>query len=204
MHGSVLRLQAAQQAQLGLNCKGRQRTGGLMRWYDTPIETERLILRAWEPGRDFERHAEMMADPLSALFITVTGKPEDRNLAWRSLAMLIGHQVIRGFTMFAVEEKATGQWVGRCGPWRPEGWPELEIGWALHPDARGKGYAREAAQACLQAMWTAFPAEGRFFALIDADNVGSQNVARKIGMQLTEVMQHPTFGPLQVWAVSRP
>lgn len=175
-----------------------------MRLGDAPLETERLILRPWQPQRDFERHAEMMADPLSARFITPNGQPEDRNKAWRSLALLVGHQVMRGFTMFAIEEKASGKWMGRCGPWRPEGWPELEIGWALHPDARGKGYASEAGRACLQHMWSAFPHEPRIVALINADNVGSQNVARRIGMAFSETMQHPLFGPLQVWAVARP
>ncbi|MGO4333335.1 GNAT family N-acetyltransferase [Labrys sp. KB_33_2] len=42
-----------------------------------------------------------------------------------------------------------GQWVGRVGPWQPEGWPGTEIGWALYRSHWGKGYATEAAARCV-------------------------------------------------------
>lgn len=43
--------------------------------------------------------------------------------------------------MFSVIEKKTARWIGRLGPWQPEGWPGSEVGWDLHPDAWGQGYA---------------------------------------------------------------
>ena len=33
--------------------------------------------------------------------------------------------------MFSVIEKDSGRWIGRIGPWQPEGWPGTEVGWSL-------------------------------------------------------------------------
>lgn len=111
------------------------------------IETERLILREIDPERDFEAWARTMADERTVRYL---GTPvQDRALAWRNMAAVIGHWNIRGFGFFSCESKETGEWVGRVGPWYPEGWPEPEIGWTISPEQWGKGYATEAARASL-------------------------------------------------------
>ncbi len=60
-----------------------------------------------------------------------------------------GSWALHGFGMFSVIEKASGRWIGRVGPWRPEGWPGTEIGWGLLTGAQGQGYAVEAATASI-------------------------------------------------------
>ena len=55
----------------------------------------------------------------------------------------------RGFSMFSVIERDTGAWVGRIGPWQPEGWPGTEIGWGVARGFAGRGYAYEAAGAAM-------------------------------------------------------
>ena len=112
------------------------------------IETPRLILRTIDPARDFEGWARLMADERSVQFIG--GKVMDRALAWRNMAAVIGHWQMRGFGFFSVEDKATGEWVGRVGPWYPEGWPAPEIGWSIRRDHWGKGYATEAGRASIE------------------------------------------------------
>ena len=115
--------------------------------HDAPIlTTERLLLRAWRAS-DFEPFADMMADDQVAEFLTVDRRPPDRAMTWRTMAALIGHWRLRGYGLFVVEERATGAFVGRIGPWRPEGWPGFEIGWGLARPYWGKGYAVEAARA---------------------------------------------------------
>ena len=59
------------------------------------------------------------------------------------------HWVLRGYGPFALEDKATGAFIGVAGPWFPEGWPEPEITWALMLGQTGKGYATEAARRAL-------------------------------------------------------
>ena len=112
------------------------------------IETERLILRPLEP-RDVDAHIEMMGDPKVAGFLAPGGTPQSKDDRWRQFASYLGHWQMRGFGFFAVDEKETGEWVGRVGPWMPEGWPGLECGWGVRPVHWGKGYAPEAAIALL-------------------------------------------------------
>ena len=111
---------------------------------DFPVlETERLILRCPEE-RDLDGFAEMMADEEAMRFL---GGVKPRTEAWRTLAVLAGSCVIRGYTLFSVIDKASGDWLGRIGPWFPEAWPGTEVGWGLKRSAWGKGYAVEAATA---------------------------------------------------------
>ncbi len=142
------------------------------------LETERLILRPIDMAADFEAFAECYADAPTMRYIG--GAPMSRAQAWRSVAMLIGHQQVRGYSFLSVIEKSSGAWVGRVGPWYPEGWPEPEIGWTLHPKHTGKGFATEAAQACLDHVrddlgWTSV------IHLIAEGNVGSEAVAERLG-----------------------
>ena len=65
------------------------------------------------------------------------------------MALVLGHWQLRGFGLWAVEERATGMLAGRVGCWQPEGWPGLEIGWALRREFWGRGYATEAAQSVM-------------------------------------------------------
>lgn len=142
------------------------------------LETERLRLRP--PQReDFEAWAAMVANPEVARFL---GGPQSPNAAWRSMCMFSGAWLIRGFSNFSVIEKATGRWIGRVGPWQPEGWPGTEIGWALDRPAWGKGYATEAAARCMD--W-AFETLGwdDVIHTIDPDNAASIRVAVRLGSE---------------------
>jgi RimJ/RimL family protein N-acetyltransferase len=142
------------------------------------IETERLILREIDPERDFEGWARTMADERTVRFMG--GHVQDRALAWRNMASIIGHWVIRGYGFFSVENKETGEWLGRVGPWYPEGWPEPEIGWTISPEHWGHGYATEAARASLA---YAFETLGwsRVIHVILTGNERSIAVAKKLG-----------------------
>jgi len=64
--------------------------------------------------------------------------------------MFAGHWVLRGYGLWAVEERATGKFLGRIGCLNPEGFPAFEIAYTVAPWACGKGYAREGAAAALQ------------------------------------------------------
>ncbi len=150
---------------------------------DAPmIETERLTLRPWR-GTDIEPNTAMLADPASGRFITADGKPiTDAFVGWRNAAIMAGHWVLHGVGMFAVEERQTGRYVGRVGPWKPPGWPGFEIGWGIANDFRGKGYAVEAARAAIDWSFATFEID-RIVHCIDRENVASQAVARRLGAQ---------------------
>jgi len=95
-----------------------------------------------------EPYVRMMADPEVTRFLG-DGRPLDRADAWRQLALLIGHWELRGFGLWAVEERASGRFIGRVGCHEPDGWPGFELGYVLAREAWGRGLAREGAAAAL-------------------------------------------------------
>jgi RimJ/RimL family protein N-acetyltransferase len=119
----------------------------------------------------------MMANADHVKFI---GGALTQSMAWRQLAAIAGAWSLRGFSMFSVIERDTGRWVGRIGPWMPEGWPGTEVGWGLAPEATGKGYGVEAATACMDWVvdhlgWT------DIIHIIDPANKPSEQLAARLG-----------------------
>lgn len=140
------------------------------------LETPRLLLRP-PSQEDFPAFAEMMADGEHVRFI---GGVQTRGNAWRMWATVAGSWALKGFGMFSVIEKDTGAWVGRIGPWMPDGWPGTEVGWGLSRAATGKGYGVEAATACMDFAveslgWT------EIIHIIAPDNAPSQALAARLG-----------------------
>jgi RimJ/RimL family protein N-acetyltransferase len=150
------------------------------------ITTERLLLRAFEPG-DVEPYMAMMADPQVARFLA-NGRPLSRADAWRQLAMFAGHWTLKGFGVWAVEERATGKLLGRIGCMEPEGWPGFEIAYTLARPAWGHGYAREGAAAALR---YARETLGRsdIISIIRSANAGSIRVASSLGATPAETVE---------------
>jgi RimJ/RimL family protein N-acetyltransferase len=146
------------------------------------IETERLILRQWRSS-DIAPNTTMLADPGTARFITVDGKPITSELVgWRNAAVMAGHWALHGAGMFVVEEKSSGKYVGRVGPWFPPGYPGFEVGWGIAREFRGKGYAVEAARASIDWSFATFELD-RIVHCIDCENTASQGVARRLGAE---------------------
>ncbi len=166
------------------------------------IETDRLILRPFA-AEDAEDHIAMMQDEKTASFLTPDGKPRPYSDEWRAAASYIGHWAIRGYGFFSVDEKETGDWVGRVGPWQPGGWPGLECGWSIVSSRWGKGYAPEAAIAAIRWTFDQFPDLPRIISVIDPDNANSQAVARKIGEDKTDEIFEFWGHRLDVWAADR-
>jgi len=173
------------------------------------LTTERLVLR---PFRD---------DDADALF-AVLDTPEVRRLlhlpdryglddAWHLMAMFVGQWELRGTGSWALEERATGVFVGRAGLHLPkrDGWPGLEVGWTLHPDQWGKGYATEAGAESMRYAFDELrigdePVD-QLYSCILPDNLASQAVARRLGMKLLEERVLPFFpsAPHGIWSRAR-
>ena len=168
---------------------------------DLRIETPRLILRVPRVA-DLDGWAAMMADEEAARFI---GGVMPRSVTWRGMMTMIGSWHAMGFAMFSVIERSSGRWVGRLGPWMPEGWPGPEVGWAIARECWGKGYAPEGA---IAATTWAFDHLGwdRVIHSIDPNNVASQAVAQKLGSRnLGRGQLPPPFheATVDIWGQSR-
>ena len=165
------------------------------------LETPRLILR---PPRleDFEAWARFQQDEVATKFI---GGMQPRATAWRSFMTMCGCWHMTGIAMFSVIEKSSGQWVGRLGPWFPEGWPEHEVGWGIAPEHWGKGYASEGAAAAMDYAFDVLGWESLIHC-IDEANLASQGVAKKLGSAYLRRVQMPVpydQMPVDAWGQTR-
>jgi RimJ/RimL family protein N-acetyltransferase len=145
------------------------------------LETERLRLRPWREG-DLDAFAAFCADEESRRFL---GGAITRADAWRSMAVITGHWTLRGYGIWVIEDKATGQFAGYSGLWNPEGWPGPEVTWSVCAAFRCRGYAAEAAlraraYAYHELKWPTA------ISVIHPDNVPSRRVADRVGATLEE------------------
>jgi RimJ/RimL family protein N-acetyltransferase len=178
------------------------RPGASLMAVDGPtVETGRLSLRQWRSS-DIAANTAMLSDPATARFIAADGKPIASELSgWRNAAVMAGHWALHGFGMFVVEEKSSGKYIGRVGPWSPPGWPGFEVGWGIAKEFRGKGYAVEAARASIDWVFATFEID-EIIHCIDLVNKPSQSVAQRLGARRDREID--LFGqPAEVWVTSR-
>jgi RimJ/RimL family protein N-acetyltransferase len=150
------------------------------------LTTSRLLLRSFESD-DFEPYAAMMANPAVTRYLGA-GQPLARQDAWFQMAMFAGHWVLRGFGLWAVEERATGQFIGRIGAHEPEGFPVFEIAYTLAPEVWGKGYAREGAGAALRYARETL-GRTRIASIIRPANLASIRVAQSLDAVAAETVE---------------
>ena len=166
---------------------------------EVQLETDRLIMRMWRTD-DFEPYLELCSDLEVMRFLG--GKPLDRYECWKHMGFLVGHWQLLGFGHWAVEEKATGSFVGRVGFLHPEGWPGFELGWTLSRKFWGRGYASEAARRALQYGFDELDKD-HVISLIDPLNTNSIKVAERLGEKVegkTELLGHDVL----IYGIDRP
>ena len=164
------------------------------------IETSRLLLRV-PLLEDLDGWAAMMMEEESAKII---GGVAPREVSWRALMTMIGAWHATGIGMFSVIEKSTGRWVGRLGPWQPEGWPGTEVGWAISRDRWGRGYAPEGATAATDWAFDNLGWTDVIHSIAPA-NIASQQVARKLGSRNRGPGRLPPpfhEAPVEIWGQS--
>ncbi|MEQ1753467.1 MAG: GNAT family N-acetyltransferase [Micropepsaceae bacterium] len=114
------------------------------------LNTPRLILRRWRED-DLAPFAVMNADPLTMRFMPSVMTADETHEMMRRFEER--HQQ-NGFGVWAVEAPGVAPLIGYTGLQRvtfdAPFVPAVEVGWRLAPAFWGKGYATEAAQACLR------------------------------------------------------
>lgn len=164
------------------------------------LRTERLTLLGWQP-RHIDAFVRLHGDAGTMQHFG-HGRPLDTVEAWLELAALIGHWQLRGYGVWAVEEAATGVFIGRAGLFHPLGWPQPELNWIVAPEWRGVGYATEAAAAALAYAFDElrFPA---VISLVRPGNAASVRVAEKLGGRCAETIDF-LQAPMHVYRYERP
>jgi RimJ/RimL family protein N-acetyltransferase len=140
------------------------------------IETERLVLHPIGPA-DIDEFVALHANPEVTHFV----RSLNRSQAEERLELAEREWVQRRHGMFAIRERASGRFLGRAGL---KYWPqfdETEVGWMLHRDAWGHGYATEAARACIDWGFAQLTLP-YLTAMIQPENVRSVRVAERLGL----------------------
>ena len=166
----------------------------------TILETERLLVRTWTPS-DAEEGFRIWSDAEVMRYVG-TGQPNatiEETRAW--IGRMAAHHELHGFGFWAVVEKDSGQLVGSCGMgYQRDGGLPIEFGYTLARSRWGRGYATEAASACLR---YAFETLGftELVASVDALNVASQRVLEKIGFKY--LRREQLAGGVDFWYEAR-
>jgi RimJ/RimL family protein N-acetyltransferase len=139
------------------------------------LETERLVLRAPELA-DFEHWAAFFASERARYERGIL----PRRQAWREWAGDVATWTLRGYGPFGIQHRDTGAYLGEVGIYEPDGYPGPELGWFVVPQAEGKGYAAEAAQAVMGWARRSFGWDS-LINIIDPNNDRSINLGLRLG-----------------------
>lgn len=91
-----------------------------------------------------------------------------------------------GYGFWAVVEKTSGQLIGMCGLVKRDNLLHPDLGYSFLPEYFGKGYAFEAAQACVQAAKHQFNLP-QLVAIVNTNNLPSRRLAEKLGFRFQEM-----------------
>jgi RimJ/RimL family protein N-acetyltransferase len=128
----------------------------------------------------------MWSDPVVTRYIS--GKPSTEAKTWSRLLTYAGHWALLGFGYWAIEHKASQEFIGEVGfaDFKRDIDPRMrnvpELGWAFASGFHGRGYATEAVRAVVAWGDARFGAT-RTVCLIHPDNLASIRVAEKCGFR---------------------
>ena len=143
------------------------------------LDTERLILRPLEPGDAEDIHA-VYSD--ASTFEYLASEPSESIEETREVIARVERRLReRGLALGAVVERASGRVIGDCGLQHLEGGEQVEVGYRMGREYRGRGYTTEAVRA-----WLSYGLEtlglDRIVAVAKPENRASTRVMEKAGM----------------------
>ena len=164
------------------------------------LETPRLLLRDWKE-EDIAPFAAMNSDPIVMRHFPAPLTDEQTLAFYRRIT---DELAIRGYGLYAVQRKDDAAFLGYVGfhhfDFDVDFAPGIEIGWRLRADCWNRGYATEAASACLEYARRRLPFR-EVYSFTALCNHPSERVMQKIGMQRLREFAHPSLSdghPLQM------
>jgi RimJ/RimL family protein N-acetyltransferase len=152
-----------------------------------PLVTERLVLRPLRE-EDVEPLSRVLGDPETMRYFP---RPRTREETRVWIARNQERYTVDGHGLWAVERRSDGAFLGDCGlvKQRPEGVPEVEVGYHFAREHWGHGYATEAAGACVRLAFEVLRVP-RVIALIRPENTPSARVAGRLGLRPLHRVDH--------------
>lgn len=165
------------------------------------LETPRLLMRRLELG-DLDRLALLYADPDIRRYFpegVLTREETAEELDW----FRNGHPDDRRLGLWATIEKASGDFIGRCGllVWEIEGRREIEIAYLIARTHWRKGFGAEAARGLVSHGFETL-GFNRLIALVDPDNIASAKTAQRAGLHFEGTITHDGT-PCHLYAIAR-
>lgn len=147
------------------------------------FDSARLRCRRWIAS-DFDALYAVYSDPEAMRWVD-DGEPITRAECEQWFTVTAANYAKRGYGMFALEERVSGDVVGFCGLVHPGGQLDAEIKYAFRRDHWGKGLASEAVPQLL-AYGAGHHGLSRIIATVAPDNAASQRVLAKSGMRFSQ------------------
>ena len=149
------------------------------------LETARLRLREFTPA-DADALERVIGDPLAMRYYA---SPFDRKGVEGWIARNRERYSREGHGLWAIALKESGELIGDCGCvlQEVEERPEVEIAYHVRRDLWNRGYATEAARACMEYAFTKLCA-ARVISMIRPENVPSKRVAEKNGLVCEKIV----------------
>jgi RimJ/RimL family protein N-acetyltransferase len=166
---------------------------------DATIATERLLLRQ-PTASDVTPMMEVHQDPEVMRFLGPY--PVTLTIAWKNIAMMVGHWEMLGYGSWVVMDKSSGEMVGRVGLWYPDGWLGVELGWTVKRSWWGHGIATEASRAALEWAWANVQVD-HIISMIHPENAASIRIAEKLGESFEHSQIH-NGSEVLVYGIDRP
>lgn len=164
------------------------------------FETPRLVIRSFEPA-DAEALFRVFADPAVRRYLPPAPEPTIERIRAAVERRIAGDRE-RGFSLWAVERKDSGELIGNCGFNAVEGGPEIELAYHYARSAWNQGFGTEAAGACLAQGFGPL-ALSRVIALAYPANVGSWRIMEKVGMRYEGTASYFGIDGLKKYAAER-
>jgi RimJ/RimL family protein N-acetyltransferase len=149
------------------------------------LETSRLLLREFIP-QDSDALAAVLSDPVAMQYYPA---PFDRKGVEEWIERNRERYQQEGYGLWAMLLRETNEVIGDCGCFLRDvdGTDDIEIGYHVRRDLWGRGYATEAAQACMHYAFTKLGVD-RVISLIRPENVQSARVAEKNGLTCEKII----------------
>lgn len=149
------------------------------------LETPRLLLREFTPA-DANALEAILGDPVTMQYYPA---PFDRKGVEEWIGKNIGRYQRDGHGLRAMVLKDSGELIGDCGCTlqEVEGTNHIEVGYHVRRDLWSKGYATEAARACMEYAFNRLGAR-RVISIIRPENMQSRRVAEKNGMTCEKIV----------------
>lgn len=165
-----------------------------------PQPTARLTFRNMTSD-DLDVMAQLLGDPDVMRYYP---HPKSRDEARHWIDWTLRNYAEHGFGLWVLQSKDTGAFIGDCGlTWqRVDGERLLEVGYHVLPVHQGKGYATEAARACLDQGFDVI-GEDRVTAVINPANAPSRRVAEHLGMTVEKQTTDAEGRPVVVYSANR-